>query len=101
MKARGVDPFVFAVIEFAEQWRQRRIRETGDLGRAPCPLKGAGEHSIEGQSTEPPTEGAGLRFALGREGKIGDSCVLAGEPPLRLAFPSAVDVHRPPAFPTI
>ncbi len=75
---RGRDPFVFAVIEFAEQWRQRRIREAGDLRRAPGPLKGAGEDSIEGQSTEPRAEGAGLGFAPGREGKIGDSCVLAG-----------------------
>ncbi len=64
---RGGDPFVLAVIEFAKQWRQRRIREPGDLGRAPGPLKGAGEDRIEGQSAEPRAEGAGLGFALGRE----------------------------------
>ena len=101
VNVRGCDPFVLAVIEFAEQWRHRRIRETGDLGRAPGPLKGAGEHSIEGQSSEPRTEGAGVRFALGREGKIGDSCVLAGEAPLRLAVPSEVDVERQAGLPII
>ncbi len=53
------------------------MRETGDLGRAPRPLKGAGEDSIEGQSAEPSAEGAGLGFALGREGEIGDARVLA------------------------
>jgi hypothetical protein len=74
---RGGDPFELAVIEFAKQWRQRRIRETGDLGRAPGPLERAGEDSIEGQSTEPRAEGAGLGVALGREGEIGDACVLA------------------------
>ena len=49
----------------------------GDLGRAPGPLKGAGEDSIEGQSIEPRAEGAGIGVALGREGEIGDASVLA------------------------
>ena len=43
----GGDPFVLAVIEFAEQWRQLRILEAGDLGGAPGALKGAGEDSVE------------------------------------------------------
>ena len=73
----GGDPFVLAVIKFAEQWCQRRIREAGDLGRAPGPLKRAGEDSIEGQSIEPRAEGAGIGVALGREGEIGDARVLA------------------------
>ncbi len=53
------------------------MRETGDLGRAPRPLKGAGEDSIEGRSTEPSAEGAGLGVALRGKGEIGDARVLA------------------------
>ena len=49
----GGDPFILAVIEFAEERRQLRIGETGDLGGAPGPLKWAGKHSVEGRSAEP------------------------------------------------
>src|SRR5258706_13886391 len=73
---RRGDPFIRAVIDFAEQWRQRRVRETRDLGCAPCALKRAGEDRIEGQSTESSPEGTRLGPAPGREGEVGDSSVL-------------------------
>jgi hypothetical protein len=50
---RGRDAFVLAVIDFAQQRRQPRIRESGYLSGAYGALKRAGEHRFEGQSAQP------------------------------------------------
>ncbi len=50
---RGGDALVPAVIDLAQQRRQLRTRESGDLSRAYGALKRAGQHQVEGQSPQP------------------------------------------------
>ena len=73
----GGDPFVVAVIELAQQWRQPRVGEAGDLGGAQGALERAREDGVEAQPTQSLAERLSLRFALGGEGNVGDARMLA------------------------
>ena len=101
MNLRGRDPFVLAVIELAKQWRLAQVGEAGDLGGAQGALERARENGVEGQAAQSRTQGPGLSFALGGEGKVGDACVLAGEAPFGLAVPGEIDVERQAGLPII
>src|SRR5260370_39796061 len=90
----GRDAFVLAVIDFAEQRRQLRIRESGYLSGAGGTLERAREHRVECQSTEPLAEGTRLVFALGQKGEGGAAGVLARAAPVGLASAGETERER-------
>jgi hypothetical protein len=95
------DAFVLAVIELAEERRQVRIREAGNLSRAHRALQRAGIDRIEAQAAEPPTQRVSLSLAFGREREVGVARVPAVAAPLGLAVTGEIDVERQAGLPII
>ena len=64
------------IVDLLEQWRDLRIVETGELGRAPGPLHRAAVHRVERDPRERPSQGCGLGLAPSSERNVGDAGVL-------------------------
>ena len=93
--------FVATVVDLSQQWRDARLVEAGELGRASGPLERARVHGVERDAGEPATDGCGLLFAARGEGQVGDAGVLTREAPLGLAVTGEVDLERQAGLPII
>lgn len=97
----GGHAFVRPVVDLAQERRQLRLREPGQLSGAPGPLERAGEHSIEVDVPQPAAQVRRLLLTLSRQRKIGLASVPSVEAPLGLAVAREIELDAQAGLPII
>ena len=97
----GGHAFVLAVVDLAQQRRQLRLREPGQLGSAPGALERAGEHNVEIELLQPAAQVRRLLLTLRRQRKICLARVPSVKAPLGLAVAREIELEAQAGLPII